>query len=94
MKGYETHVCKLHKSLYRLKQASGHYFIKLSSGLKDAGFHHSHYDYSLFVWHQQGSFFPLLVYLDDVVLVGNHFQHIETLNVSYPINSNFRTWKA
>jgi hypothetical protein len=73
----ETRVCKLHKSLYGLKQASRQWFIKLSGALKAAGFHQSLSDYSLFVQSHHGNFLALLIYVDDVILAGNNLQDIE-----------------
>uniref|UniRef100_A0A6N2LKM2 CCHC-type domain-containing protein n=1 Tax=Salix viminalis TaxID=40686 RepID=A0A6N2LKM2_SALVM len=58
----ETRVCKLHKSLYGLKQASRQWFIKLSMALKAAA--------------NGSEFTALLVYVDDVILARNSLDEI------------------
>ncbi|TQE07392.1 hypothetical protein C1H46_007045 [Malus baccata] len=73
----ETRVCKLHKSLYGLKQASRQWFIKLSYALSKAGYQQSKADYSLFVRNHDGKFTAPLVYVDDIILAGNNIQAIE-----------------
>lgn len=41
-------VCRLHKSIYYLKQASRQWNLKLTSALIEAGYSKSKYEYSLF----------------------------------------------
>lgn len=64
-------VCKLQKSLYGLKQASRKWYEKLAAHLIHLGYTQTASDYSLFVKFQGDMFTGLLVYVDDVILVGN-----------------------
>ena len=77
----EHRVCKLHKSLYGLKQASRQWFLKLTTALLADGFRQSWSDYSLFVRGSKGKFLALLVYVDDVILAGNSIQDIEETKI-------------
>ena len=64
-------VCKLVKSLYGLKQTSRQWNAKLSATILQLGFIQFEANHSLFV-HSNGDLFTtLLVYVDDMVLIGN-----------------------
>ncbi|CAL9026065.1 unnamed protein product [Prunus brigantina] len=67
----ENLVCRLHKSLYGLKQASRQWFTKFSQAICSSGYIQSKADYSLFTRHKGHSFTALLIYVDDIVITGN-----------------------
>jgi len=69
-----THICKLYKSIYGLKQAPHAWYDKLSSFLLTLGFQQSKSDSSLFIYSEKDIILFLLVYVDDVLLTGNDSQ--------------------
>ena len=64
-------VCRMRKSLYGLRQAPRQWFTKLSSTLLAYGFVRFDADYSLFTNRKGDVFLAFLIYLDDIILVGN-----------------------
>jgi hypothetical protein len=76
---YPDHVCRLHKSLYGLKQAPRAWFTRLSQALLDIGFSCSQLDPSLFTYHTANVHVFLLVYVDDIILTGNHQPTIQSI---------------
>lgn len=80
-KGYycaqESQFCKLKQSLYRLKQASRAWNVKLKSFLKKLGYTNTYSDYSPFSKEFKGKQTFLLTYVDDQLIIGNDLEEIE-----------------
>ncbi|RVX11445.1 Retrovirus-related Pol polyprotein from transposon TNT 1-94 [Vitis vinifera] len=66
-----NHVCKLNRSLYGLKQAPRAWFDRLSQCLLHLGFCCGKADSSLFILHKSQSIVLLLIYVDDIIVIGN-----------------------
>ncbi|GJS54117.1 ribonuclease H-like domain-containing protein [Tanacetum coccineum] len=74
-------VCRLKKSLYGLKQAPRQWNAKLTSTLIENGFSQSKSDYSLYTKSDKDVFLALLVYVDDITIIGNNVFEIEKFKV-------------
>lgn len=73
-------VCKLVKSLYGLKQASGKWYEKLTSLLLKLGYTQLNSDYSMFTLLKDGYITIIFVYVDDDIFACtsiSEFDHIK-----------------
>lgn len=68
---FPDHVCRLHKSLYGLKQAPRAWFQKFSTFLINYGFQNSPHDASFFALINGTDILLLLIYVDDIILMGS-----------------------
>jgi len=65
-------VCRLHRSLYGLKQALRAWYARLNDFLLSTGFCASKVDTSLFIFSVGADICYLLVYVDDILLMGSN----------------------
>ncbi|XP_040948738.1 uncharacterized mitochondrial protein AtMg00810-like [Gossypium hirsutum] len=82
----ESHVCRLRKSLYGLKQASRQWNSKLIEALIRGGYVQSKYDYSLFTKRDGGNMVVLLIYVDDLLITGSSASMIDELKQFLHLN--------
>ena len=68
---HPDYVCKLHNSLYGLKQAPRAWFKQFAFHLLHLGFVASMADSSLFVYSSNHTIIYLLLYADDIIVIGN-----------------------
>lgn len=69
-------VCKLQNSIYGLKQAPEAWFDRLANFLLHIGFTCSQSNPSLFILKDKSTLIIMLIYVNDIILIGNKSIHI------------------
>lgn len=82
-----SYVCQFNKAIYDLEQLSCQCFTTLSSYLEQLGFQRSQDDHSLHILHKPMAIIYFLVYVDDILILGNHSKEI--LNIIQQLNQHF-----
>jgi hypothetical protein len=72
-------VCRLRRALYGLKQAPRAWFAKFSSVVAQQGFIPSSYDSALFIRHTSTGITLILLYVDDMIIIGDDIVGISDL---------------
>lgn len=72
-------VCKLQKALYGLKQSPRAWFGCFTLAMKKHGFKQSNVDQTLFLKNQEGMVKTLIIYIDDMIIIGNDAEGITNL---------------
>ncbi|PKU64979.1 Retrovirus-related Pol polyprotein from transposon TNT 1-94 [Dendrobium catenatum] len=68
---HSTHICKLNKAIYGLKQSPRQWFSTLTGYLSSLGFCTSSYDPSLFLYCKDHVRLYFLIYVDEFIMTGN-----------------------
>lgn len=71
---YPNRVCKLEESIYGLKQASCRWNLCFNEKVKEFGFSTSEYESCVYVKASGGILTFLVLYVDDILLIGKDIQ--------------------
>lgn len=72
-------VCRLRKFVYGLKQASMNWYNKFAIALLGLNFKQSKSNHSLFLHKHGNTFIAILIYVDNVIIVGNDANKIQEI---------------
>ena len=85
-------VCRLKKSLYGLKQFPQSWFDCFTKAIKRFGYSPCQSDHTLFVKHiAEGGIAIIIVYVDDINLIGDHDEEIGLSRVFSPMSLKLKT---
>ena len=76
---HPTHICRLKKALYGLKQTPWAWYYELHNYLLSVGFVNSQSDNFLFVLRQTDIIVFLLLYVNDVIVIGSNIGILEDI---------------
>ena len=79
-------VCKLHKSIYGLKQTPHAWFERFTSHLLIIGFQASMKNPVMFIYRSHSTILFLLVYVNDIINVGNLNSNVTNLIKNLPMD--------
>jgi len=79
VQGKKNLVCKLHKSLYELKQALRQWYKKFNEFMRNSGFHKCEEDHCCYVKKYVDSYIILALYVDDMLIAGANMAEIDRL---------------
>src|SRR5579871_807696 len=77
--GKENLVCRLHKSLYGLKQAGRTWYNKLHESLVEIKFSRYNADYSIYYYKEKSTKVIISVYVDDLILISNNLPYLQEI---------------
>jgi hypothetical protein len=77
VKGKKALVCKMKKSMYGLKQSSRMWYQKYDTYMLGLGFTRSKEDHSMYFKLIGGHLIYLVLYVDDMLLIGNNKEIIQ-----------------
>ena len=80
-------ICKLQKSIYGLKQASQSWNIRFDEVVKGFGFIKNEEEACVYKKESESSVVFLILYVDDILLIGNNIPMLESVKTS--LKNNF-----
>ena len=89
-KGQEEKVCKLQKSIYELKQASRSWNIKFDQSIKSFDFDQYPDEPCVYKRYNGHVVVFLVIYVDDILLIGNDIGTLSSVKVWLPIQFNMK----
>ena len=72
-------VCRLRKALYGLKQSPRAWFGLFTQAMKKYGYRQGNADHTLFIKCKDGKVTLLIIYVDDMIVIGDDTMEIECL---------------